>query len=448
MTMFPEDRMAREQDDYRFKLQPIGMAALEAVDPRELVVRTLSLRGNALLAGGETFELARDSRVYLVGAGKAGFKMAKGAMEVLQGRIFRAVVAVPELPEEHISGVEFIQGGHPFPTQGSMLAGEKICELLEQTRRQDLVLALISGGGSALMELALEGLDLKTLQKTNEILLKSGASIEEINSVRTALSKIKGGGLLQMILPAMCISLILSDVVSNRLEAIASGPTIHQIPLTHNALGVLESYAIKDEIPSVVLRILQDVESKSRQPIGRPATNILIGSVRTAAKAAETYAQERGYHPFIVTTSLQGEARKAGMLIGALAKSVACNMDIGNKPICLIFGGETTVKVLGSGLGGRNQELALAFAVEIEGFDRIELMTLATDGVDGPTPAAGAFVNGYTAQKGRDLGIDPWAALEENNSYTFFRALGDVLITGPTGTNVSDLVICIITPSS
>lgn len=437
--------MARVQDDYRIVLRAIGMAVLEAIDPRALVKRTLALRGNTLVAGGETFELAHDSRIYIVGAGKAAFKMARGAIEVLRGRLFRGVVAVPENPAEHLAGVELVQGGHPLPSQGSILAGEKISALLKHTRQQDFVIALISGGGSTLMELPREGLDLQTLQKTNAILLNSGASIEEINNVRTVLSKLKGGGLLKMILPAKCISLILSDVIGNSFEAIASGPTIHPSPPIKNALGVLETYQIKDELPRAVLRILRAVESKSRVQIGHPAAHFLIGSVHTAAKAAASYAQELGFQPFIVTTSLKGESRKAGTLVGALAKSVAGNMDGGKKHVCLILGGETTVKIVGSGCGGRAQELALAFAVEIEGYDHIGLMTLATDGVDGPTPAAGAFANGNTIQKARAKGINPFEALQENDSYTFFRGLGDLLVTGPSGTNVSDLVICIIT---
>ena len=445
MTTVPENWI--NQDDSRLMLQAIGSAALEAADPHELVVRALALQGNAILAGGKTFELASDSRIFIVGAGKAGSKMAKGAMEVLQAQTIQGVIAVPQKPGEKISGVEFIQGGHPFPTPGSIIAGEKMRELLKQTRAQDLVIALISGGGSALLELPLQGLDLDALQKTNEILLKSGAAIEEINIVRTALSQLKGGGLLSMVQPAKCINLILSDVVGNRLEAVASGPTIHQNPQAEDALRVLDTYRIKNEIPREVLHILDVQESKGREGMGQPATNILVGSVRSAVKAAGTYAQEQGFRSIIVTTSLQGEARKAGVLVGALAKSVVCNKALGSKPICMILGGETTVKVLGSGLGGRNQELALAFALEIGGYDQIEMITLATDGVDGPTPAAGAYVLGSTIQKARGLGIDPNVALEENDSYTFFRDLGDVLVTGPTGTNVNDLVICIITPS-
>jgi glycerate 2-kinase len=316
---------------------------------------------------------------------------------------------------------------------------------LKKTVEGDLVLVLISGGGSALLELPLEGLHLSDLQQVNELLLRSGAPIQEINTVRKQLSRIKGGGLGSMAAPAKTAALILSDVVGDPLDVIASGPTVRSETSIKDAWTVLQRYDLLSKVPGVLKEIL---ERFSDEVDTKPATqldinNLIIGSNRTAAEAAAKFAQEVGFQSFLLTTMLQGEARQIGSRLANLVKALKLPFPNG-KPLCMLLGGETTVTVHGRGVGGRNQELALAAAIELEGVKNVMMMTLATDGIDGPTPSAGAIVTGETVVRARELGLDPDETLSNNDSHSFFRELGDNVDLGLTGTNVNDLIlICV-----
>jgi hydroxypyruvate reductase len=368
--------------------------------------------------------------------------MARAVENILKDRITDGVIAVPEVMEQSLSKVRLIDAGHPLPDEGSIEAGKCIASILENTKEQDLVLVLISGGGSALLELPVGGLELSDLQRVNDLLIKSGAPIQEINTIRKQLSMIKGGGLGALAAPARTAALILSDVVGDPLEAIASGPTVECDDSIHVVWEILERYDLSSRIPQSVKRVL-DHQSEASKPCSKSyleVNNVIIGSNRIAAEAARETAQKLGFQTILLTTILQGDAKMMGFLIAHLVKALK-RLDHKGRPRCMLLGGETTVVVRGEGMGGRNQELALAAAMELAGFQHVALMTLATDGIDGPTPSAGAIITGGTIERAKELGMDPNAYLKNNDSHSFFKALGDTLDFGLTGTNVNDLIL-------
>lgn len=425
-------------------------AALTAADPAEAVRQHLQYDAGAgeIVAGEERIRLGPEGRVYVVGAGKAGAAMAQAARALLGPRLATGCVAVPDLPGFDLAPVELIRAGHPMPDPGSLAAGRRIADLLAGTRPFDVVIALLSGGGSALLELPANGVTLADLRATTQALLRSGATIGEFNCVRKRLSQIKGGGLARLAAPATVIALIFSDVVGDPLDVIASGPTVPDASPPGEALAVIERYGLAQSVPASVIGSLRSSREAVRlQPVGvqYPATyNLIIGSNTLAAEAAVECASALGFGALLLTSFVEGEAREVGRVVAGLAKGVRRSGHPLPAPACLVLGGETTVAVCGSGAGGRNQELALAAAIALEGWERVLVMTLATDGVDGPTPAAGAIVTGETVARAKALGLSPAAALAANDSYTFFAALGDAILLGPTGTNVNDLtLICV-----
>jgi hydroxypyruvate reductase len=441
--------------DHGAHLAALRAAALRAVDPASAVRRFFS---PADIAGAE--------RVFVVGAGNAGAAMARAAAEILGERLTAGVIAVPQLPTSAAERITFIEGGHPTPTEGTLLAGRAIADLLAQATARDLVVALISGGGSALLELPVEGLALADLRITNQQLLLSGAAVHEINVVRQRLSQLKGGGLARLAYPARVLGLILSDVVGNPLDLIASGPTVPATASPQAALAVVEKYHLRSALPSAVLRRLEGVSSSATRAAdtssaARSVDNRLIASNRLAGEAAAAAARELGFVAALIADDWQGEAREVGK---RFAELVASPLTPGPSPLssaqgrgegggvakpgrgvrCLIVGGETTVTVRGAGRGGRNQEAALAAALVIDGLPNVVLSTFATDGVDGPTDAAGAIVTGDTLARARALGLDPQKHLDDNDSYSFFAALSNLVVTGPTGTNVNDLMFGLV----
>lgn len=417
-------------------------AALAAVEPAQAVRRNLRMEAGQLWLGEQPLQLGSGGQIFVVGAGKAGLAMGRASQDILGDRLQRGVMAVPQAPAQN-GPIRWLQGGHPVPTEGSLAAGRAIAECLHEARAEDLVLALISGGGSALMELPVEGVSLADLQATTQALLRCGASIDEINAVRHQLSQLKGGGLSRMAAPAPVVSLILSDVVGDRLDIIASGPTVAPVTTAQQAAAVVDHYQLGDQLPAAVIDRLQ-VAAAAGKPETPPSQSILIGSNRQAAVAVVDEAEKLGFHGLLLTNYLEGEAAQAGAFCAALAKSIRRHGDPVEPPACLILGGETTVQVTGPGSGGRNQELALAAAIELDGWHRCALLTLATDGVDGPTPSAGALVTGQTAQAGRAAGLDPLKHLAQNDSHTFLTALAADFRLGPTGTNVNDLAIVMV----
>jgi hydroxypyruvate reductase len=431
--------------DHKDHLKLIVETALNAVNPSDTVKQFLREKDGLVLVGSNEFTLGEEGRIYVVGAGKAGVLMAEAVEVVLGDHITDGVLAVPNLPKQALSKIRFIEAGHPLPSEGSLEAGVQIAALLAETREGDLVLVLISGGGSALLELPREGLQLSDLQQVNDLLLKSGATIHQVNKVRRQMSRIKGGGLAKMASPAQTAALILSDIVGDQLEAIASGPTVSSQSTAKDGWEVLEKFNLLSRVPSAVVEVLRramgEDEGDSESPF--EALNVIVGSNRIAAEAATNTANDLGFRTILMTTKLQGEARIIGHQIAHLVKALMISSR-SDEPICLIFGGETTVTVRGDGIGGRNQEMALAMAVELDGEENIAVITLATDGIDGPTPSAGAIVTGDTIARSRAMGLDASSSLADNDSYTFFHKLGDELNMGLTGTNVNDLIIACV----
>ena len=367
--------------------------------------------------------------------------MTEAVTDILGDRLTAGVVSVPVPPSRTCERVFFIVGGHPVPNAGSISAGQALADLLAQTTDEDLVIALISGGGSALLELPQPGLSLAYLQTTTEALLKCGATIHEINRIRARLSQLKGGGLARLAYPARVLGLILSDVVGNSLDVVASGPTVPLVSSTAEARAIVDKYHLQTVLPIAVLECLnqQTSDEKSAYPSSWAVENRLVASNRLAGEAAAAAAKELGFEGFFLADDWQGEAREVG---GQFAQLLIDRAGYG--PKCYVVGGETTVTIRGNGKGGRNQEAALAAAIAIAGRPNIAMAAFATDGVDGPTDAAGAVVTGDTVKRAGLLGLDPRHYLDDNNAYPFFYALDDLIVTGPTGTNVNDLLFGLV----
>ncbi len=416
-------------------------AALAAADPARAVRRTLQRGGDLLRVGEVVYDLAAVERLFVLAIGKASAAMAGAALPFVRDRLRSGWVIAKHPPSRPLEPLEVLIGGHPVPDEHSLEAGERVLAALADLTARDLLLCLISGGGSALLTAPLPGLSLSDLQTLTEILLTSGAAIAEINVLRRHLDRVKGGGLARAAAPARTVSLILSDVVGDPLEAIASGPTAPDPSTRAEALAVLEHYGLQGRVPPSILAALERGEEtpKPGDPLFAHVQNLIVGSNALAARAALAQAQEEGFHASLLTTRLQGEAAQVGGVLAAILRQAAESGDPLPRPACLIAGGETTVTVRGDGLGGRNQELALAAVPVLDGLSDVMLIALATDGEDGPTDAAGAVVTGETRSRAASLGLDAGDFLRRNDAYHFFALLHDLLKPGPTGTNVNDL---------
>ncbi|MDW8402705.1 MAG: DUF4147 domain-containing protein [Chloroflexus sp.] len=432
----------------------IMAAALAAVDPARATTAALQRAGDWLIAGDCRYDLRAFDRVWLIGAGKAGAAMAQAAAAALGDRLSGGVVVVKDdgAPLPVIPGVTLLQAAHPTPDERSVAAGQQIAALLAQAGERDLVIALISGGGSALLNLPVAGVTLADIQLLTVELLACGAPIGAINTLRKHLDQLKGGGLARMAAPATLVALILSDVVGNPLEVIASGPTVADPTTFADALAVLDQYALRERCPPAILAYLtagmrgeRPETLKPGDPAGANVQHVLIGSNAQAAQAALAAAQTLGFNAMLLTTYLEGEAREVGKVLAGIAREIATSGHPLARPACIIAGGETTVTLRGTGLGGRNQELALSAALALEGLAHdVAVIALATDGGDGPTDAAGAVATGATVARARAQGLDPLDHLARNDAYPFFAALDDLLRPGPTGTNVNDLAFVVV----
>jgi hydroxypyruvate reductase len=428
----------------------IMSAAIQAVDPQIAVRDHFRLEGETLFIDDETVDLSRINQVILVGAGKAGEPMAEGVAEVLGDRLTGGKVILKDgytKSHRYTQRVSFSEAAHPVPDLRGVNATREIIEWLKRTGPDDLVLCLISGGGSALMTSPPTGITLQSLQALTDLLLASGATIHEINALRKHLDTVKGGQLARYAARANKIcSLILSDVVGDSLDVIASGPTAPDPTTYGDALSILSRYTLLDKTPASIIEYLQrgkagelEETPKLGDPLFEKVSNHVIASNRTAANAAVNQARIEGFNAIVLTNFLQGEASQAGKFLAALHRQLALHDQPLPRPACVVIGGETTVTLRGNGLGGRNQELALSATSDLTGLADILLITLATDGGDGPTDAAGAVVSGGTLRKAERMGISPANFLERNDSYHFFERLGDLIIIGPTRTNVNDL---------
>ncbi len=450
-------------------------AALHAVDPFEAVRRQVSIAGETLRIGAQDYPLADIGRILVVGGGKAGTPMAAAVYQVLGNRITAGVVNVKYghtagaggwqvrfghggkptgAPAPAETGpIRIKEAGHPVPDAAGQAGAEAIVALLGGLTPRDLVLVLISGGGSALLPLPAEGISLADYQALTGLLLRCGADITEINTVRKHCSRLQGGQLARLAWPAQVATLILSDVVGTPLDAIASGPTVPDHSTFADAWAVLERYAIVDQVPdSVRTHLRQGVAGlipdtpKAGDPLFERVNNVVIGDNLIAGRAAVAEAARLGMRGVLLTTFIQGEAREVGRAVAGLAQGIATGQSDIVPPACLVMGGETTVTLRGDGLGGRNQELALAAAIALDSYplpagSQVAVVSLGTDGTDGPTDAAGGLATADSLARARAAGLDARAALAANDSYRFLSALGDLIITGPTQTNVNDLIL-------
>lgn len=436
----------------REDLIAIFRAGLRAVDPEGAVRRHVGREGNTLIVGSHSIELNDIASVYVVGAGKGAAPMARALEDILEERISDGAVTVKYGHGLPMKRIRLFEAGHPVPDDAGVRATEELLRIARKAGERDLIIAAFSGGGSALTPAPVSPVTLEEKQEVTKLLLSCGATIREINAIRKHLSRIKGGGLARAAYPARLFSLILSDVVGDPLDVIASGPTAPDPTTFEDCLNIIEKYRLRPKVPQRVLKVLEEGRAGLRPEtpkegdfVFKKIVNIIVGNNLIALEAAREEAVARGYGTLIMTSQLEGEAREVARVISAIAKECAKTGRPIPPPACFLFGGETTVTVTGDGLGGRSQELALACAVELEGWSNIHVLSAGTDGTDGPTDVAGAFADGQTASKAREVGMEAEEFLRRNDSFNFFKAIGDHIYTGPTRTNVMDMVCVIVT---
>jgi glycerate-2-kinase len=424
--------------------------AIASADSASAMRRRLKLEGERLRVGTHEFDLSDVGKLVVVGGGKASGNMAEVLEETLGDRVTGGVVNVPEgmASKYRARKIDLVEAGHPLPTEAGVRGAERMIDLVSGLGPRDLVICLLSGGGSALVTLPADGISLDEMRETTQLLLKSGASIQEVNAVRKHLSRVKGGQLAKAAHPARVITLLVSDVVDDRLDTIASGPTSPDPTTFSDALAVIEKYGIAEKVPPNILKRLKGGTGGKMPETPKPGEKCfvntfheIIASNADAVEAAAGVGKSHGFNVSTLTTAMQGEAREVGAHLAAVARGEAGKPV--SRPVLLISGGETTVTVKGEGVGGRNQELVLSAAIGMSGLENAVVASFSTDGIDGPTDAAGALADGFTLERARRLGLDPKAYLERNDSYSFFKELGDLLVTGPTGTNVMD-VTCLV----
>ena len=426
-------------------LREIFSAGLAAADPKEAVLRSVRLEGSSVLGGSESFEA---DRVFVLAAGKAAGAMAQAAEELLGERLAGGLVVTKYGHEASSEKLETIFAAHPEPDESGVEAARRAEELAGSLEEGDLLLALISGGASALLADPAPDVGLQDMQRLTGILLRSGADIGEINTVRKHVSVLKGGGLVSQAAPAPTLALLLSDVVGDDPSAIASGLTAPDPTTLEEAQRILKRYEI--EPPESVVEYLKSVEEtpKPGDALFEGVVNVVCGSGRHAAEAAAEKARKLGYEPLILSTVLTGDARGIGSVYAAVIREVLESGNPAPAPCAFLSGGEATVTVRGEGTGGPNQEFALTLAVELDGVEGWAAFAADTDGNDGPTEAAGGLVTGATAEEIRDNGVDPEEALENNDAYAALEAGEALLVTGPTGTNVNDLRVALVAGSA
>ena len=428
-------------------------AGLKAVDPKEAVKRFVALEGNILRIGEKELDLGEFDHVWAIGAGKASAAMAQAVEEILGDFLTGGLVIVKYDYLAPLKKIHLKEAGHPTPDENGWRATQALADMAAKMGGKDLMLFLLSGGGSALLPMPIESITLEEKMATTRLLLNSGASIQEMNTIRKHLSQIKGGQLASLAHPATLVSLILSDVVGDPLDVIASGPTVGDPTTFRDCQAVLDRYSLTGKVPPSVRLYLEagirgEVAEtpKPNDTVFSNTSNTLVGNNLQALEAAAEEAQMLGYKTLILSSMIEGDTTEAAGFHAALLKEVVRSGHPVEPPACLISGGETTVVVRGKGKGGRNLEFSLAAALDLAGLRAVCLLSGGTDGTDGPTDAAGAVVDGDTVSRALEKGLDPKEFLAENDSYHFFQHLGDLLITGPTNTNVMDLRVMLVGP--
>jgi len=437
--------------ELRAHARDIFTAALAAADPFAAVRANVRLTGERLRAGDRVYDLGRMRNLFVAGCGKASARMAVALEDLLGDRIAGGIVVVKYGHGLALKKIEIVEAGHPIPDRAGLAGARRIAELVRARAERDLIFFLLSGGGSALLPFPAAGLSLAAEQQTTDALLKSGAAIAEVNALRKHLSRLKGGRLAALAAPAGVIALILSDVIGDALDAIASGPTAPDPSTYGNCLDIVDRYRLRKKIPPTALDYLRrgaagahEETPKPGDPIFDKVQNLIVGSNRMAVAAARERAAQLGFNTTVLAEPVEGESRLAAKKFARLVKKLAGAKRADSRPLCVIAGGETTVTVRGNGAGGRNQEFALAAAVEISGRAGVVILSGGTDGTDGPTDAAGGIVDGYSVARGRAQGLAAETFLDRNDSHSFLRAADDLLITGPTLTNVMDVQVALI----
>ncbi|WP_291461230.1 glycerate kinase [Desulfobacula sp.] len=424
---------------------------LGAVDPKTCIHRCCRLKRNVFTVNNRAYDLNKFERIIVLGAGKAGASMANAMEKILQNRITAGIVIVKYKHVENLKRITMVEAGHPVPDANSVAGAEKLLKMAQKADENTLVICLISGGGSALMTLPAHGLTLEDKQKTTEVLLGCGATIHGINTIRKHLSRIKGGLLAKAVYPAPVICLVLSDVVGDDLDIIASGPAVPDRGTFEQCLKIIETHGIKDCLPSTVLQYLKKGSQglipetpKQGHPVFENIFHTIIASNINALLSAEKKAGDLKYHTQILSSMIEGQTIDVATVHTAIAKEILATGHPLKPPACILSGGETTVTMKGNGKGGRNQEFALACALKIKGLEHVVILSAGTDGTDGPTDAAGAIADHTTIQRAVAQGLTPEQFLNENNAYPFFDHISDLFKTGPTNTNVMDLRIILI----
>lgn len=424
---------------------------LRAVDPIEAVKTHVKLEENTLKVDDKEFDLSQYKGVYLIGGGKAGASMALALEELLGEKIKQGIINVKYGHLENLKRTKINEAAHPVPDEAGVKGTLEILELVKNRDSDDLVLCVISGGGSALMPYPSEGITFEEKQEVTKLLLECGANIVEINTIRKHISKIKGGQLSRIVYPATLITLILSDVIGDDLQSIASGLTVPDETTFQDCITILNHYDLLEKIPVSVKEHLEkgiknivEETPKKGDPVFEKTYNFVIGSNILAVKAAEKRAKQLAYNSLILSTFVEGETKDIARMHAAIAKEVLSSNNPIKPPACIISGGETTVTMRGTGKGGRNMEFVLAGSIEVDGLKDVVILSGGTDGTDGPTDAAGAIADTHTIKRAKELNLDAQAYLKDNDSYSFFKQLDDLLITGPTNTNVMDLRIMLI----
>jgi hydroxypyruvate reductase len=413
----------------------IFRAALKAADPYQAVLRHPRINP------------APYRNIFVIGAGKASAQMARAMERLLGGRITGGLINVKDGHGAKLRHIQINECGHPIPDQRGVAGARRIAQIASEAGPDDLVVCLISGGASALLPLPAPGITLAEKQKTTQLLLHCGASIHELNCVRKHISRIKGGQLARMAYPAKLLTLILSDVIGDDLDVIGSGPTVPDRSTFADARAIFEKYRIWKKLPFAVRERFTSPPDETPKPgdkIFEKTQNVVVGSNALAVDAAAAEARQLGYNPLVLSTFLEGEARQVARVHAAIAKEIRAAGRPIKAPACVISGGETTVTIRGKGLGGRNQEFALAAAIDIAGLHDVAILSAGTDGTDGPTDATGAVADGETLARAETLGLNASGFLTNNDSYHFFEATGNLIKTGPTGTNVADIQLILV----
>ena len=433
----------------------IFKAALDAVDPGKAVAntvvrsdQTLTIRQGKKII--KSINLRKTGRIFVVGAGKAGAPMAKAMEKILGAKLTNGFISVKTGHGLKLKKTTVKEAGHPIPDKAGVNASRAVRRLLADTEENDIVFSLISGGGSSLLPLPVDGVKLSEKQAVTKLLLGCGATIHEINAIRKHLSQLKGGQMARLAAPSMVVNLMLSDVVGDNMDTIASGPFVPDPSTFEEVAVILAKYKLMKKVPASVRTHLKrgltgqiQETPKADDPAFSNVVNLIVGSNYLSLLAAGAEAKKRGYHPLVLSSSIVGETREVAKVHTALAREIRASGHPVKAPACLISGGETTVTLKGKGKGGRNQEFALAAALDLD-LDDVLVFSAGTDGTDGLTDAAGAVADSTTCQRAAGLGLSALKHLEENNAYPFFKELGDLVSTGPTRTNVMDVRLVLV----